>query len=158
MAKLTPFFSASRSVREYTDRYYIPSAAAYKERAAENGALGAQVVAWRRMLDEYWPAIRFGDVTVETSGEMRTISVQVYGDELVQNAVRVELYAEGLNGAAAAPLEMVRVRKLEGSNAGWLFSARVPADRPATDYTARVMSQHPGVAIPLEDARILWQR
>jgi starch phosphorylase len=33
----------------------------------------------------------------------------------------------------------------------------VPAARPATDYTARVIPQHDGVAIPLEDARILWQ-
>jgi starch phosphorylase len=158
MARLTPYYSASRSVRQYTDRYYIPAAAAYKERAAENGALGAQVVAWRRTLDEYWPAIRFGDVTVETIGDMRTIGVRVYGDELVQKAVRLELYAEGLNGAAPARQELVRVRNLEGSSAGWLFSARVPADRPATDYTARVISQHPGVAVPLEEARILWQR
>ena len=30
--------------------------------------------------------------------------------------------------------------------------------RPATDYTARVIRRCGGVAIPLEDARILWQR
>jgi starch phosphorylase len=157
MARLTPFFSANRSVREYTDQYYIPAAAAYRERAADQGAMGAQVVAWRRTLDRHWPAIRFGEVTVDTAGEQRTIDVQVYGDDL-EDAVRVELYAEGLNGSAAARQEMVRVRQLAGPNAGWLFSTRVPGDRPPTDYTTRVISQHPGVAVPLEDARILWQR
>ena len=30
--------------------------------------------------------------------------------------------------------------------------------RPARDYTARVIPQRSGVAVPLESARILWQR
>jgi len=34
----------------------------------------------------------------------------------------------------------------------------VPAARPATDYTARLIPHGDGVAIPLEEARILWQR
>jgi len=34
----------------------------------------------------------------------------------------------------------------------------VPASRPATDYTPRLIPQRDGVAIPLEDARILWQQ
>jgi starch phosphorylase len=158
MARLTPYFSANRSVREYTDRYYVPAAAAYRERAADHGAAGQQLVAWKRTLDQRWPAIRFGDMTVDTTGEMHTIGVQVYGDSLVQEAVRVELYAEGLDGHAPVRQPMIRGGPLTGDPGGWLFSAHVPADRPATDYTARVIPQHPGVAIPLEDARILWQR
>jgi starch phosphorylase len=34
----------------------------------------------------------------------------------------------------------------------------MPATRPATDYTARVIPNKDGVAIPLEAAQILWQR
>jgi starch phosphorylase len=34
----------------------------------------------------------------------------------------------------------------------------VSAARPSADYTARVIPHYDGVAIPLEDARILWQR
>ena len=34
----------------------------------------------------------------------------------------------------------------------------VPATRPATDYTARLIPHRPGVAVPFEAARILWQR
>ena len=49
-------------------------------------------------------------------------------------------------------------RPLAGAAGGWLYSARVPAIRPASDYTARVIPQHSGVAVPLEDARILWKR
>ena len=157
MARLTPYFSANRSVREYTDRYYVPVAAAYCRRAADAGLAGQQVVAWRETLDRQWPAIHFGDVTVST-GEMHTIDVQVYGVDPVLNEVRVELYAAELNGHAPLRYQMVPLLRLAGPMPGWLFSARVPTDRPATDYTARVIPQHPGVAIPLEEPRILWQR
>jgi starch phosphorylase len=158
MARLTPYYSANRSVREYTERYYVPAAAAYRERAADNGAVGEQMVAWRQMLDQRWPAIRFGDVAVDTAGDLHIIDVQVYSGDLIQSAVRVELYADGLNGNAPVRQEMMRGRQLARAPWGWLYTARVPADRPATDYTPRMIPQHPGVAIPLEDARILWQR
>ena len=158
MARLTPYFSANRSVREYTDRYYVPAAAAYRERAADKGAVGMNVVAWQHTLDQKWAAVRFGEVTVETDGDQHVIDVQVYLNELAPQTVRVELYADGVNGGGPVRQEMTRGRPLTGAAGGWLYSARVPGIRPATDYTARVIPQHPGVAVPLEDARILWQR
>jgi starch phosphorylase len=158
MARLTPYFSANRSVREYTDRYYVAAAAAYRERAASNGAVGQQLVDWRRTLDQQWRAIRFGDVTVDTVGPTHTIQVQVSSDDLILNDVRVELYAEGTNGEPPVRQEMRRDRPVVDAAGFWLFRARVPADRPATDYTPRIIPQYPGVAIPLEDPRIVWQR
>ncbi len=44
MAQLTPKFSADRTVREYTEQHYLPAAAAYLERAANNGAKGKQMI------------------------------------------------------------------------------------------------------------------
>ena len=41
---------------------------------------------------------------------------------------------------------------------GYVYSAAVPAAHPPADYTARVIPRCEGVSIPLEDARILWQR
>ena len=49
MARLTPRFSANRTVREYTEQYYLPAAAAYRERAANKGAVGRQVVDWQQV-------------------------------------------------------------------------------------------------------------
>ena len=39
MARLAPRFSANRTVREYTENYYLPAAAAYRRRTADRGAL-----------------------------------------------------------------------------------------------------------------------
>jgi len=36
MAQLTPRFSASRAVCEYTEQHYLPAAAIYRLRAADN--------------------------------------------------------------------------------------------------------------------------
>ena len=44
MARLTPRFSTNRAVREYTEQYYLPAAAAYRERAADKGAIGVELV------------------------------------------------------------------------------------------------------------------
>ena len=45
-----------------------------------------------------------------------------------------------------------------GAAGGYVYSATVPAARPRADYTVRIIPRCDGVAIPLEDGRILWQR
>ena len=158
MARLTPRFSTNRAVREYTELHYLPAAAAYLARAVDKGASGVQLVDWRRALNEKWSALRFGEVKLETDGEQHVFEVQAYLDELDPEAVRVELYADGVSGGAPERVEMKRVRQLVGALNGYAYRAGVPAARPATDYTARLIPQRDGVAVPLEDARILWQR
>jgi glycogen phosphorylase len=158
MARLTPRFSANRTVREYTEQHYLPAAAIYRKRAADTGALGKQMVDWRQSIEKEWPALRFGETKVETNADQHVFEVQIYLDDLDPNAVRVELYADGVNGDGPARLEMERIRQLAGAYEGYVYRAGVPATRPATDYTARVMPRLDGVAVPLETARILWQR
>jgi starch phosphorylase len=46
---------------------------------------------------------------------------------------------------------------MKHASGGNLYTAAVSNARPATDYTARVIPQHSGVAVPLESARISWQ-
>jgi len=72
--------------------------------------------------------------------------------------VRVELYADGIKGSPPVRLEMSCLHPLVDEAGGYTYSASVPATRPPTDYTARVMPRCNGAAIHLEDARILWQR
>ena len=158
MARLTPRFSSNRAVREYTEQHYLPAASAYRERAAEKGEIGVQIVNWRNALDQKWNALRFGEVKVETDGAQHVFEVPVYLDDLDPKAVQVELYADGVTGGPPMRQEMKRVRQLAGASGGYVYTASVSAARPAVDYTARVMPHCEGVAIPLEDARILWQR
>jgi starch phosphorylase len=157
MARLTPRFSANRTVREYTEQYYIPAATNYCQRAANKGAMGAELVSWRHALEQNWSKLRFGEVKVASDEKKHTFEVQVYLSGLDPNAVRVELYAEGANGAVPVRQEMTRGQRLVDGN-GYLYSRQVEATRPASHYTPRLVPRRSGVAIPLEDARILWQR
>jgi glycogen phosphorylase len=158
MARLTPRFSSNRAVREYTEQHYLPAAAAYRERAGNEGEIGVQIVNWRHGLDQKWSALRFGEMKFVTDGEQHVFEMEVYLDDLYPKAMRVELYADGVRGGAPVRQEMKGIRQLAGASGGYVYSAAVSATRAPADYTARVIPHCDGVAIPLEDARILWQR
>jgi starch phosphorylase len=157
MAQLTPRFSANRTVREYTEQHYLPAASAYRERAADKGAVGVQLVNWQGAMEQNWSNLRFGEMKVATDGEKHVFEVQVYLNGIDANSVRVELYADGVIGGLPVRQEMKIVGQLVGAN-GITYSTQVPTTRPAADYTARVIPHWSGVAVPLEAAQILWQR
>jgi starch phosphorylase len=157
MGRLTPVFSANRTVRQYTEQYYIPAAAAYRKRAADRAAMGAKLVNSKRSLEKNWADLRFGEMKVTSDGETHAFEVQVYLGGLDPNSVRVEIYANGAKDGEWVQHEMIRGRQLVGTN-GFMYAAQVPSDRPVMDYTVRAIPQIPGVAIPLEVDRILWQR
>ena len=158
MAQLTPRFSADRAVRDYTEQHYLPAATAYCRRVVDQGAVGRKLVAWRRMVDEGWPTVSFGAVNYETRGEQCEFEVKVYLGQLGPVDVSVELYANGISGAPPARQEMKPITQEGGVQDGYVYRATVSTGRPATDFTARVIPRCEGVAVPLEDARILWQR
>jgi glycogen phosphorylase len=158
MARLTPQFSANRTVREYTERHYLPAATAYRKRADGQGALGTHIAQWRRTLDEAWPALRFGEMKVDSDSDRHAFEVRAYLGDLDPDAVSMELYAEGVDGTGPDEVKMTRLRQAQEPGKWYVYCAKVPTTRPATDYTARLIPRHPDVAVPLESARILWQR
>jgi len=158
MARLTPRFSTNRAVCEYTEQHYLPAASAYLARSVDKGKNGVDMVNWRHALDQQWAALRFGEVKLETDDKQHVFEVQMYLDDIDPEAVLVELYANGINGAKPERVKMKRVRQLVGATNGYAYRAVVPATRPASDYTARLIPHRDGVAVPLEAAHILWQR
>jgi starch phosphorylase len=158
MARLTPRFSASRTVREYTEEHYLPAAAEYRARAVEKGAVGRQIVDWQHSLNEKWAALHLGEVKVETRGAHLAVELEVWLGDLDPNSVRVELYADGVGVAAPVRQEMKRGRRPADTAGSFVYSAVVTADRSVSDFTPRVIPHRSGVSIPLEDSRIRWQR
>jgi len=158
MARLSPAFAASRAVCDYMEQHYLPAAAAYRERAANKGAMGKQVVDWRHAVDGKWGSLRFGDLRVETNADHYVFDVEVFLNDLDPNAARVELYADGVGGGDPVRVEMKCAQSPPDASGRLVYRATAPTTRPARDYTARVMPQHSGVSVPLESAQILWQR
>ncbi len=158
LARLTPRFSTTRTVCEYTERHYLPAAAAYRERAANKGAVASQLLDWQHQVDRKWSALRFGEVRVDTRAEHHRFEVELFLNGLDPHAVRVELCADGPDGGDPVRADMTCARPQPDPASPWVYHATVPTTRPANDYTARVIPRRSGVAIPLEFARILWQR
>jgi glycogen phosphorylase len=154
MAQLTGQYSATRTVREYTEQFYLPGAQGYVSRAANKGEIGGRVAQWRRELHDKWPSLRFGEVKVRTEGGQHNFEAQVYLNGLPPEAVRVELFA---SGAPPVRQEMRPIQQLVGTGHAWAYGAQVSSERPARDYTARIVPRYEGVAVPLEAAYILWQ-
>jgi starch phosphorylase len=158
MARLTPRFSANRTVREYAEGHYIPAAAAYRARSAGRGTMGKKIANWRRALDEKWATLRFGEVRIKTEGPVHLFDVQVNLNGLDRDLVQLELYADGINGGPPTRQQMTRTQPAQG-DARWLsYRAPVPSTRPPGDFTARIIPACAGAAVPLECPRILWQR
>jgi len=158
MAQLTPRFSADRAVREYVERYYLPAAATYVERAANEGVQAQHLTAWRHELDAKWGAIRFGGMQVQARGEQHVFEVDVLLNDLSPDCVRLELYADPKLCGDPIRQEMTRDHPIMGVEGGYVYRATVSADRPQTDYTPRVMGCFRSCAVPLEEGRILWRQ
>jgi starch phosphorylase len=156
MARLTPQYSADRTVREYTEKYYLPAAAAYRERATDDGASAARIVGWRQQVEEGWNAVRFGPVSVHTNDGYHHFSLSIELGALSPDSVQAELYANGCGGDCRV---MTREPALaETSINEFVYTARVSATRPAVDYTPRLIPRNHSAMVPLEALQILWHR
>jgi starch phosphorylase len=158
MARLTPQFSANRAVREYTEKFYLPAATAFIERAAVREQTGLDLLQWQQDIARLWPHVHFGTVEEETRAGMRHVSVQLYLGELSPDLVKVQLYAEHKDTAATEIIAMEQQSALIGTGGGYLYAADLPVQRLASDYTARLIPFHSLAAVPLEVTQILWQR
>ncbi len=155
MARLTPAFSATRCVREYTEKHYVPLAAAYLRRSSDGHKTAEGLLHWRRQLSDHWSRLRFGAMHVETEEEEHRFQVEVYLEEMDPDAIQVELYADALGADEPVRHVMACGELLVGENA-LRYSAAVRANRPASDFTPRIIPRHPEAFIPLEAAQILW--
>ncbi len=158
MARLTPLFSANRTVREYTEQHYLPAATTYRQRAADHAAAGRVLIDWRHTLNRTWSQLNFGPMKVDQRGGQYEIAIELDLRGLDAKAVRAELYADSGNNHEAVRQEMKWDHGSNGDAGPGQFRVTVPANRPASEYTARLLPRFDGLSVPLEAGQILWQR
>lgn len=156
MSELTPRFSTNRTLKEYTEQYYIPAAQAYKNRSAANGEAGSQIINRNQTLRENWESIHLGNVQIDEVEKGHHFQVQVFMKRSAKENVLVELYANGINDAKPELIKMEPVSSQDNSDE-FLYQATVETARNANDYTVRIIPNYEGVSIPLEDYLIRWQ-
>jgi starch phosphorylase len=158
MARLTPEFSATRVIREYTESHYLPAASRYRERAADDGAVGSSLLQWKRDLDRHWSSVGFVSVRINTHDGQHFFQADVAPGSLSPDHLRVELYADAIHGKDSSLEAMNLSGHCGDTPEAFAYSAQVSATRPASDYTARIVPHHPNALVPLEAGQIVWQR
>jgi starch phosphorylase len=94
---------------------------------------------------------------IETKDNKHFFEVQVYLNELTPDAIKVELFAEGLNGNDPIKQEMKRLKEIADIKGGYIYAAQVVENRPSSDYTPRLIPYHTDALVPLETTQILWR-
>ncbi|HSV72180.1 MAG TPA: alpha-glucan family phosphorylase [Chthonomonadales bacterium] len=157
MCALTARFSSHRMLAEYVESAYLPAAERYRRRAAELGALGAELEEWSRAVRDAWKGVRFGDMRISHSEGRRRHEVQVYLGDVGASRAVVELYADAVEGWPAERIVMEPGAPIPGAVEGYVYAAEADVDRPASHYTPRVRPFHRAALCPLEERRILWR-
>jgi starch phosphorylase len=156
MARLTTRFSSNRMLREYTETFYVPLAARYRQRAADGAQVAAALQRWHDLLAQSWSGLRFGSVSTQQVEHGYQFTVEVYLGAIPTDAIRVELYADPVDDGEPARSPLVRIGGLAGTENRHVYRGTTPADRPLSDYTARIVPEHAAAALPLEANLILW--
>lgn len=164
MSALTAPFSSGRMVKDYVRQAYLPAAKAFHARVANDARLAHEIHDWNLDIEQHWEGVHFGDIEVsgpvncESSGDGPSwkFSVAVYLGDLADARVQVQLYADGDDAGSVTTMQ--KSQTLQGAVNGFLYSAEVPASRPAEHYTPRVIPFHPNAFIPAEEACIRWYK
>jgi starch phosphorylase len=156
MARLTARFSSNRMLREYTEGFYIPLATGYRQRAANGAQLAGALEQWHDVLARRWSGLRFGNASAEQVENDYRFRAEVYLNDIPPDSIRVELYADPLGGGGPARWPMVQATRLAGVDNGYAYLGTVPAGRPLSDYTPRIVPAHTAATLPLDADLILW--
>lgn len=156
MSVLTPQFSANRTVREYTEKYYLPAAASYAARAADGGAGGRKIAMEKQQLRIRWNGIKYGEINMQPVPGGYRFSGAIFLNGIEEHKIAVQLFAEGIDGAAPEKIAL-QASPVSDESGYHLFSGEWQTARAASDYTIRVIPAYDGIAVPLEDNLISWQ-
>lgn len=156
MATLTPQFSANRTVREYTQKYYLPAAKNYVNRSSEKGITGKKIVQAAKEIEKKWDGVKFGKITIENVENGYLFHVQAILNGIPAEKIRMELFAEGINGGKTERI-VLEMDTSHENDIDSIFHGYVNTTRPSGEYTPRIIPCYEDIFVPLEDNHILWQ-
>src|SRR5262249_26352526 len=139
MARLTPAFSANRTVRQYAEGHYIPLAEAYCARAENGGRAGANLLQWERTMVLRWRDVRFGRIIITRRGDVYLYNMEVHLGLIDPDDVKVEIYADRKDPDPPFRATMNVDHAVSGSPGAYVYAGLAPGDRAAEDYTPRII-------------------
>lgn len=164
MRHLAPRFSTARMVREYAQRFYMPSSQHYLS-LQENGLDRARAaLQWRKRVRDAWPSVKIthvdhGGSSVARVGEEITVRAYVGLGSLRPEDVRVQL----LVGTVGANRDLVDyypedMRLAGEENGRHRYEFTIGCVQPGhRGFVCRVIPHHPDVHVASEIPLVVWQ-
>ena len=150
LSRLGPKVQASRMVREYVQRLYVPAARSHRALVPE---AARALAAWKTRVHACWPRVSVDHVEVSLTthtaelGATHTLRVRVRLGELGPDDVEVQAVTgrvdarDRLADASSFPLKPVAGPDLEDR---WTYEGPLTLDRTGPfGYTVRVLPAHP---------------
>ncbi len=156
---LGPKVLASRMLREYVLRLYMPAAQASRAVDADDSALARGLAAWKKQVRGAWGAVRVDHVEADGVGDAvmlgTPITVRAFVSlgtlspaDVVVQAVYGRVDADD-RIAQPSHAAMEPVEQIDGNR--WVYRLVVTLDKNGPfGYTVRVLPQHPGLATSAE--------
>jgi starch phosphorylase len=157
MMRLAPYYSTNRMMKEYVEKMYLPAAAAYERRIARDSRLARELQNWQLTLRQHWHEMHWGNLEVHEEIDGWSFDVQVYLGGISPDNVQVQLYADPADTDEPVKQEMERRAGIPGSVNGYHFFGKVVTQRPAADFTLRIIAYHREAIIPAEMNLIFWR-
>ncbi|KXV25039.1 alpha-glucan family phosphorylase [Gluconobacter japonicus] len=155
MARLTPDFSANRTVREYTETFYLPLSERYRERYQIDRCSAPDIFDRSKMLQAGWSSLRIGEVVIPDKESGKSPHAFIHPGTIDPKLLDVQLYAEPIEEKA----RIVPLHRTEDLQDGWIaYETDVNLEGEISDYTLRIIPVMDGLCVPLEAPFILWQR
>ncbi|MDR3690676.1 MAG: alpha-glucan family phosphorylase [Fimbriimonas sp.] len=164
MIKLAPEFTTSRMVREYTEKFYVPSANAYSHLASEGLVHARRVLNWRDRVQGAWSNVRIVRVedTASRSNPLgREISIQaaVYLGGLHPDDVQVEALVGRIGPNREISHCLVHPFTYVGNEGDLaILKANIVCENPGHQgYTVRVVPRNSDISVPSELSLVTWE-
>jgi glycogen phosphorylase len=165
---LVPAFNTARMVREYAERFYVPSCALSVHMTENKLAAATALAGWKQRVRDAWPEVKIQEVSLQSAGELKVgekaiVSAVVQLGKLAPDDVAVELYHGPTSGGhELSHGEIVRMT-LDGAGPPaspegvYRFVGEIPTkDSGAHAFAARLMPWNAAMTHPYETSLIRW--
>ena len=136
-------------LREYVNRFYLPACLAYENRSADQANKALQLCEWRESKKRNWNRLRFGTLEVHEKEDMYHSALPVHLKDLDPGAVTHQIYADAHEQGETEIYPMERGQRLTVTETAHVYTLSIPAPRPISDYTPRVIPFKEDAAVPL---------
>jgi starch phosphorylase len=162
---VTPVFNTHRMVKEYTERLYIPAAAAHRNLVQNDCRAAAELSQWKTRMRKDWPQVRIDEVQVGNAdrqnipvGESLELCARVQLGGVDPQHVRVEAYhGAAENGGITNPAVTMLNQSGQNGDGTYIYRGSVPAtESGAYGFSVRVIPTHPHLQQEHELRLITW--